>query len=212
VTSERSSQSNARGYVMAGGASSRFGSDKACAVLNGQAMRTRISALLKDVTGDVTVVAPDGRYDSLGLRILSEPWPGQGPLGGIVAALSDARAKHQKDAWCLIVGCDMPFLSREWLAHLCETATHSPADVIVPQSPNGLEPLCACWNTRGMTALQAAFESGVRRVTEAMMRLRVEVLDEKDWKRFDSAGRLFWNMNTPADYEEAKRVLEAERE
>jgi len=40
-------------------------------------------------------------------------------------------------------------------------------------------------------------------VTEAMKRLRVEVLDESHWKRFDTAGQLFWNMNTPQDYETA---------
>jgi hypothetical protein len=36
----------------------------------------------------------------------------------------------------------------------------------------------------------------------------MEVLDEGDWKRFDTDGRLFWNMNTLADYEEARRVIE----
>jgi hypothetical protein len=46
-------------------------------------------------------------------------------------------------------------------------------------------------------------------VTEGLKHVSTEVLDEKDWKRFDSAGRLFWNMNTLADYEEARRVLEA---
>jgi len=40
--------------------------------------------------------------------------------------------------------------------------------------------------------------------------VKTEVLDEADWKRFDSAGRLFWNMNTAADYDEAKKLLEAE--
>ena len=59
-------------------------------------------------------------------------------------------------------------------------------------------------------ALQGAFEQGTRRVTEAMKHLRMEILDETHWKRFDSAERLFWNMNTPADYDEAKRILEAE--
>jgi hypothetical protein len=48
-------------------------------------------------------------------------------------------------------------------------------------------------------------------VTEGIALLRAEVLDEADWKRFDSDGRLFWNMNTAADYEEARRILEAER-
>jgi hypothetical protein len=37
------------------------------------------------------------------------------------------------------------------------------------------------------------------------------VLDEADWKRFDSAGRLFWNMNTVAEYLEAQQIMEGER-
>jgi GTP:adenosylcobinamide-phosphate guanylyltransferase len=56
--------------------------------------------------------------------------------------------------------------------------------------------------------VQAAFDAGVRKVTEAMKRLPLEVLDESAWKRFDTENRLFWNMNTPADYEQARRILE----
>jgi hypothetical protein len=59
-----------------------------------------------------------------------------------------------------------------------------------------------------VSAIQAAFDAGGRKVTEAMKQVSMEVLDEADWKRFDTDGRLFWNMNTAADYEEARRVLE----
>ena len=38
----------------------------------------------------------------------------------------------------------------------------------------------------------------------------MEVLDEPSWKRFDTDGHLFWNMNTPEDFNEARRILEAE--
>ena len=50
----------------------------------------------------------------------------------------------------------------------------------------------------------------MRKVTEGMRLLKMEIVDESGWTRFDSAGRLFWNMNTPADYEEARRILESE--
>jgi hypothetical protein len=49
----------------------------------------------------------------------------------------------------------------------------------------------------------------VRKITEALKQLETEVLDERDWKRFDTSGRLFWNMNTLADCEEARRILGA---
>ena len=41
-----------------------------------------------------------------------------------------------------------------------------------------------------------------------MKHLPMEVLDESVWKRFDSDGRLFWNMNTPEDCELARKILE----
>jgi len=198
------------GYVMAGGGSTRFGFDKARAELNGETMLARMCRLVKDATGSVSVVAPFGRYADSGERVVDDHWPGQGPLGGIITALMDAHARNRRDIWRLIVGCDMPFLTREWLAYLAERALASGAAIVVPQSALGLEPLCACWHTGATGKLQYAFEDGVRKVTEAMKRVSMEVVDESDWKRFDKAGRLFWNMNTPAEYEEARRIVEAE--
>jgi molybdopterin-guanine dinucleotide biosynthesis protein A len=104
----------------------------------------------------------------------------------------------------------MPFLTREWLNFLAERAMKSKAQVVVPHSASGPEPLCACWRTEAMEPLRSGFARGVRKVTDGIALLQAEVLDGKDWKRFDNAGRLFWNMNTAADYEEARRIIEAE--
>ena len=198
------------GYVMAGGASTRFGFDKARAELHGQTMLKRMCTLLKDVTASVSVVAPFGRYADSGERVVEDHWPGEGPLGGIITALMDVHARNHQPTWCLIVGCDMPFLTSEWLKYLSERAFASSAAVVTPQSSVGLEPLCSCWHTSAKDQLQYAFEDGIRKVTEAMKRVSMEVVDEKDWARFDKSGRLFWNMNTPAEYEEAQRILDVE--
>ena len=110
--------------------------------------------------------------------------------------------------WALILGCDLPFLTPDFLAFFLNQAESSFAQVIVPQSESGLEPLCAAWHSTALPVIQAAFDSGVRKVTDAMKKLPMEVLDESVWKRFDTHNRLFWNMNTPEDYEEARRILE----
>jgi hypothetical protein len=47
-------------------------------------------------------------------------------------------------------------------------------------------------------------------VTDALKRVSMDVVDEKEWKRFDKIGRIFWNMNTPAEYQEALRITEAQ--
>jgi molybdenum cofactor guanylyltransferase len=204
-------QLEAVGYVLAGGRSTRFGRDKALVEIDGKPMVSRMCALIFDsTTCEVRVVGSANKYGKYGVKCVEDRWPGEGPLGGIATALATTAEAGGGREWNLIVGCDMPFLTPEWLRFLAERASASSAEVVAPQSQYGLEPLCACWRTSAANKLRLAFEDGTRKVTEAMKRLKTEVLDESHWKRFDSAGRLFWNMNTAADYDEAKRILEAE--
>ena len=204
-------------YIMAGGGSTRFGQDKARAILAGQPMLTRMCNLLSAVTTSIRIVAPPNRYEFATVPIIEDRWPGEGPLGGIITALlhsRDAESRHAvpaaADGWNLILSCDMPFLTTEFLIYLRDFARASSAKAIVPESAQGREPLCACWHTSAAAQLQFAFESGMHRVNDALKLLNAEVLDESHWKRFDSAGRLFWNMNTPADYAEAQRIVATE--
>jgi molybdopterin-guanine dinucleotide biosynthesis protein A len=199
------------GYVLAGGGSTRFGRDKALVEVGGTPMLKRMVELLGRVTKGVKIVATANKYARFGVTMVEDCWPGEGPLGGIITALEDASRSTARPEWNLILSCDMPFLTRDWLAFLGERARRSKAQVVLPHSLSGPEPLCACWRTAGATKLRSGFESGVRKVTAGIALLQAEVLDEADWKRFDTDGRLFWNMNTAADYEEARRILEAER-
>jgi molybdenum cofactor guanylyltransferase len=198
-------------YILAGGESRRFGRDKALVEVGGLPMLGRMIALLQGVAKNVKVVGAPEKYAPFEREMVCDRWPGEGPLGGIITALEDAARGVAPSDWNLIASCDMPFLTSEWLAYLCERAAKTEAQVVVPHSMHGPEPLCACYRTDAAGALRAAFESGVRKVTLGLQHVSTEVLDEADWKRFDSAGRLFWNMNTAADYEEARQILEAER-
>lgn len=199
-----------RGYVLAGGASSRFGTDKALAELQGQTMLLRTAKLLAAVTPKVKVISPTAKLSEAAYETILDRWPGEGPLGGILTALLDAKSDAGPNAWNLVVSCDMPFLSTEWLRFLTERALTSGAEAVVPKSAHGWEPLCSCWRASATEMMLPNFEAGTRKITEALNVLDVEVLDEKGWKRFDTGGRLFWNINTPADYEEARRILAAE--
>jgi molybdenum cofactor guanylyltransferase len=204
------SESEVAGYVLAGGGSTRFGRDKVLVEVGGTPMLRRMIELLRHVTRQVKIVAKANKYATFGAEIVEDRWPGEGPLGGIITALEDATRSAARPEWNLILSCDMPFLTRDWLAFLCERASRGKVQVIFPHSASGPEPLCACWQTAAVAKLRSGFESGVRKVTEGIALLRAEVLDEADWKRFDGEGRLFWNMNTAADYEEARRILESE--
>jgi molybdopterin-guanine dinucleotide biosynthesis protein A len=198
-------------YVLAGGGSTRFGQDKALAKIAGRPMILRMRDLLQESGFAVNVVADPQKYTHLGIAALPDTWPGEGPLGGIVTALHHSEIAEPPREWNLVVSCDMPFLTADWLRFLAARAQKSTAQVVLPQSDYSLEPLCACYHIGAKNALHQAFEAGVRRVTQALKQVPTEVLDAADWKRFDSSGSLFWNMNTAADYNEAVRRSEAHR-
>ena len=52
---------------------------------------------------------------------------------------------------------------------------------------------------------------GMRKVTDGLADVRIKFVEPAEWKVFDSEGLLFKNMNSPADYEEAKLRLEGRR-
>jgi molybdopterin-guanine dinucleotide biosynthesis protein A len=194
------------GFILAGGESSRMGGDKGLLEIAGVPMIVRAAQLVESVVGaPAVVVGTPEKYQVLGLRAIADDWPGFGPLGGIATAL-----RASETDWNLMVACDLPYLTRPWLEYLLQRARDSAEGAVVPmnltpENKRGAEPLCAAYHKGCEPALRRALERGVRKVTDGLAELRVEVIEPKEWKGFDSDGLLFKNVNTPADYEQAKR-------
>jgi molybdenum cofactor guanylyltransferase len=194
------------GFIMAGGESSRMGVDKGLLEIAGVPMIVRAARLVESVVGaPAVVVGTPEKYRALGLRAIADDGPRCGPLGGIATALRASDAE-----WNLIVACDLPYLTRKWLEYLLQRARDSDAEAVVPlnlapANKRGAEPLCAVYHKGAEQAMRRALERGVRKVTDGLAELRVEVIEPAAWKGFDFDGLLFKNVNTPADYEEAKR-------
>jgi len=182
-----------------------MGRDKGLAVIAGEPLVVRMVQLIAQVAAPVTVIAPVERYAHLGLAVVPDDRPDLGPIGGITTALRVSALD-----WNLVVGCDLPYLTVEWLAFLAGRARRSSAVAVVSESSRGLEPLCAVYHRRARKAFAQALERGQRKLTEVLAALPPGALERilpADWKSFDSEGWLFKNMNTPADYEEAARRL-----
>lgn len=179
-----------------------MGRNKAGLEINGVPMLRRMACLVEPVAGVPAIIGNLGDADSCGLRTIADEWPGAGPLGAIATALRATRAP-----WNLIVACDLPYLTEAWLEFLVKRALASQADAVVPTNARGAEPLCAMYHKRCEAAIRAALESGVRKVTDGLKDLLVELIDPFEWKPFDSEGLLFRNMNSPEDYEEARARL-----
>lgn len=186
---------NVAAFVLAGGASRRMGRDKALLELGGVLMIVRTLRLLEPLVSAVAAVAPTERYTSLGLRVVEDRWPGAGPLGGIVTALSTSSAD-----WNLILACDLPFLTAEWIDWLISRTVHCSAQAIVPKSKQGLEPLAAIYHRDCGPVFAAAFERGVRSVREALRHVTIDHIARNQWPALDSSGVLLRNINTLDDF------------
>jgi len=195
------------GFVLAGGASSRMGQDKAVLRIAGEALIVRTARLVESAAGEATIIGNAEAFLAMGLRAVSDDWPSAGPLGGIATALGVS-----KSPWNLIVACDLPYLTKGWLNYVIARALTSQADAVMPMNARGAEPLCAMYHKRCEQAFRVELERGTRKVTDAMQAVLVEMIAPLEWKAFDSEGLLFKNMNTPADYDEARARLDGKQE
>lgn len=182
-----------------------MGRDKALMEIGNVPLLLRIARLLQPLVASVAVIGPPERYPDLGLPIFPDDRAGLGPLGGIATAL-----RLSASDWTLVVGCDMPYLNAAWLGYLISRGVASAADAVLPATPRGPEPLCAVYRRSCAPVIAVALASGVRKITQGLAGLAVEEVAEPEWEAFDSDGRLFKNVNTPADYDEARASLEGE--
>ncbi len=195
-------QPQTSGFILVGGNSSRMGRDKASLEINGEPLLLRTVRLLSPLVNPVIAVGSPERYSELALDMVQDDFVGMGPLGGIATAL-----RLSKTEWNLIVGCDLPFLSNGWVKWLLDHAANSSADAVVPETLNGLQPLCAMYRSRILPAVLQAISRGVRRVTQGIAGLTLERVKPVQWKEFGSE-EIFTNMNTPQEYEDARLRLE----
>lgn len=175
-----------------------MGRDKAMLEIGGVPVLVRIVRLAQPLVGSLAVIAPAGRYEALALPMIADDFPGAGPLGGLATALRATPCE-----WSLVLGCDMPYLCAEWFEWLIVRALTSAADALAPETPRGLEPLCAMYRKSCTTALRDALARGERKLTDAVAALRLERIAPAEWARWDPNGDLLASVNTPEDYRRA---------
>jgi molybdopterin-guanine dinucleotide biosynthesis protein A len=166
-----------------------MGRDKALLPFGSTRLIEHVARQVRIAAGSVTLVGAPDRYASLKLPVIPDLVPDCGPLSGIHAALGSMSAELN-----LIVACDMPAVSAEFLAGLLCEAEVEGIDCLLPVPPSGLpEPLCAVYSPRCLPAIEQALRIGVRKVTDALESLRVVRLPVSD-------ATPFANLNTPAEW------------
>jgi FdhD protein len=186
------------GVILAGGHSSRMGSNKALLPYRGGQFVEAIHRVLNDIFQEVILVTNNPeQYDFMPCRKVTDIYEGMGVLAGIHAGLY-----HSSNPAIFAVACDMPYLVEGLIRHMAARA--DAGGVLIPESPSGLEPLHALYGKGCLAAIEATLLSGQRRIISFFDRINVNRMNVEQVASFDPSFVSFLNINTPHDYFELR--------
>ncbi|MCP5097351.1 MAG: molybdenum cofactor guanylyltransferase [Chloroflexi bacterium] len=184
--------------IMAGGKSSRMGSDKSFIPFQGRPMieivRERVAGLAAET---ILITNKPDEYAHLNLPMFGDVYPDKGPLGGIYTAVHHATHPHT-----LVVACDMPWLNRDLLVYMI--TQQETADIVIPRPQKFPEPLHAIYSKVCLAPIEANIKADRLKITGFFGKVSVNYLGQDVIGKFDGDGRSFANINTPTDLEENK--------
>lgn len=188
------------GFILMGGASRRMGTDKAALELGGQEFLARIAQELARATQSVTTV---GAKRVVGhLPNVADVYAEWGALGGLHAALAACKAE-----WAAVVACDLPFVTGELFVRLALLRENF--DVVIPVQPDGrVQPLCALYRQAACLPVAVRLiETGERRPRALLEHTRTRRVAPHELADLPGAHLFFTNVNTPEDYERARKAV-----
>lgn len=189
------------GAVLAGGASSRMGSDKAFIEIEGEPMVARAAGALRAAgAAPVLVVGGDhARLSALGLDHVPDRHPGEGPLGGVITALGALGPLDGSGPDAVVtLPCDVkapdPAAVRLVIERLADPTDRSeagppPADLVVPLGGGVPQWMHAGWHRSCLPRLSQAFATGARGLGEVARQLRTVAVEVPGTSWFADADR-----------------------
>lgn len=193
------------GIILAGGLSSRMGTNKTLLVLNDATVLERTAAALAPEVSQILISAGEHTrdYERFGYPCVPDHYPGKGPLAGLHAALQASRTD-----WNMVCACDMPRVQTNLFAGLKRIAAESDmqAPVIVPRVNGRIHPLAGVYHRSVLPGLEQRLQEDRLRVTRWLDEIgcRYADADELEHAGVHAAERQLANMNTPEDYRQMR--------
>lgn len=188
-------------FILAGGRSTRMGSDKAFLDLNGKPLIAHALDLLRAITQEVKIVGDPQKFSALA-PVIDDIYPARGPLGGIHAALAGTST-----TWNWVLGVDLPFIESRFLNYLIAQAQSTDAVVTVPSANGHMQPLCAVYRKEFCPVAERALSAGKNKIDALFGQVLTRIIQEPELAALGFPARMFRNLNTPADWQQAKQVF-----
>lgn len=198
------------GFILVGGASSRMGADKSRLLIKGKTTTSMIAEALGPVTIGVSLVGSFADASDSSLPVIPDLHERWGPLGGIQAALHACET-----AYCLIVACDLPFLTTELFAHLLQLRSDADTtfEAVVPlQSDGRPQPLCAVYQrTPCLQATEKSIAQDEHTPRAMLDKVNTRYVKFDEFANLPGSEHFFFNLNRPEDYERARGIARQRR-
>jgi len=189
--------------ILAGGKSSRMGSDqnKAILKLSGKRLIDIVISKLKHIVGDnIIIVGPPEKYPSY-KQVVPDLFHQKGLLVGLYSGLKASDSRYN-----LVVGCDMPFLKLELLQYMKDKMDSN--DIIIPRyAKSYIEPLCAIYNKDCLKVMERNIKAEILSIRRIFPYLKVRYIEEKEIKRVDPELNSFFNINYKEDFIRAEELI-----
>ncbi|HEX8473363.1 MAG TPA: molybdenum cofactor guanylyltransferase [Pyrinomonadaceae bacterium] len=204
--------SDVEGFILAGGASSRMGRDKAHLRFDNESFVELAAKSLSAVAARISVVSAKEDAGIWRLPVVRDVYRGCGALGGIHAALAAGRER-----WAAVISCDLPFATGELLARLVslrEATGGEEFEAVAPLQADGRpQPMCALY--RREPCLRRAAEllaAGELRPRVLLRQAHTRWVEPSELSDLKGASLFFVNVNTPEDYSAACKQARESKE
>ena len=184
-------------FILAGGKSTRMGTDKALVALDGRTLLARALDLARLVAPDVRIVGDSAKFATFA-PVVEDVFRDCGPLGGIHAALRASSTELN-----LILAVDVPFVSLAFSQYLIRRALNSSAVATVPRAGGGWQPLCAVYRREFADAAEGALRAERCKIDALFDTVRVQAIEEVELAEAGFSPRIFRNLNTKEELEAA---------
>ena len=190
-------------FVLAGGRSSRMGSDKALLALGGETLLQRAITTASAACREVYICGARSLYGALG-EVIEDAEPGRGPLSGIQAALHATQTDLN-----LILSVDLPLMTAEFLEWLLQQARSGGQSITAPEAQGQLQPLCAVYHRGVAGIVDEALRNRDFKVTRLFQRTPTRIIGEREICAAGFEPSVFTNVNTPGEYESLRQAISA---
>lgn len=181
-------------FVLAGGKSTRMGSDKAFLPWADGSLLSHALKFVTEVTPNVHIVGASEKFSSFA-PVIEDIYRDRGPLGGIHAALLTTTTDLN-----LMLAVDLPLIETRFLRFLSGLAEKADSVVTVPRADGVSQPLCAIYRQEFAQTAEEALRAGKNKIDPLFTKVKTRIIEQDEFTREGFSVRMFSNLNTPEDW------------